>query len=120
MGGEDPVGTGAEKGETFRGVVILVHRQPGGGAAAAPGAPFFMTRDPGIQYDDVLYAHGVAGTHDGGDIVRIEYVLEDDAEATLSFVEDAGNTFFSFGSHNQYYMIRLRRITKLQSYLKGL
>jgi hypothetical protein len=73
--------------KTGRGIRKLVDREPAGRAAAAPGAPFLVPGDTGIQHVYFLYTHRVTGTHDSRDIVGIENVLEDHGYTVLPFVQ---------------------------------
>src|SRR6185312_1662247 len=99
MGGENMVCPAAQVLKTRFGIGILVNRQPLSSTAAAFCSPFLMTRDPGIQDIDVLYADGVTGTHYGGNIVRVEDILQDDRQTFLSFVEHVGYPLLSLRSH---------------------
>jgi hypothetical protein len=59
-----------------------------------------MPGDAGIEDEEILYAYRIAGAHNGGDIMRIEDVLQYDDDVLLSFVQHAGDPVFPLRSHN--------------------
>ena len=100
MGRKDGIDPASQFSETFPRIGILMDRKPLRCAAAAFGAPFFVPGYPRVEDKDVLYAHGIAGAHDGRDIMGVEDVFQYDGQMFLSFVQYAGDPLFSFRSHN--------------------
>jgi hypothetical protein len=87
MGRINAVDLPPERRTTLRRILVLPHREPTGGTAAAPGPPFLVAGNAGIQHIDILNTHRIAGSHHGGDIVRISDILQHNHQILLPFVQ---------------------------------
>jgi hypothetical protein len=58
-----------------------------------------MPADPGIQYADFLYPHGIAGSHNCRNIMGIKNILQYNGQIILAFIQNPGQPFLSFRSH---------------------
>lgn len=58
------------------GVGELVYGKPSGSGCGAFFPEFLMWGNDGVEYIELLYAHGIGGAHDRRDIVRVVYVFE--------------------------------------------
>jgi hypothetical protein len=64
-----------------------MYRQPISRAAAAFSSPFLVAGDTRVQHIDILNTNRITGSHYGGDIVRIEYILQHNHQSFLPFIQ---------------------------------
>jgi hypothetical protein len=86
-------------GHAFLCILELVNGQPFSNTGRTFLAESLMQADGSIEDIYLLYAHGIAGAHNGGDIVRVVHILHYDGQFWLPVVEDLVDPCFTFGCH---------------------
>ncbi len=66
-----------------RGIAKLVDCEPFGGTGGTAAAPFLMPGDLGVQHINLLDTDGLAGAHNGRDIMGVKNVLENHGKVGL-------------------------------------
>lgn len=89
--------------KTRRRIGELVNAEPFGGAGRTFCSPLFVGRNPGIKYVNILDAHRIAGTHHGGNVMRVKDVFQYHRQVGLAFVQYGGEPFVSFRGHKSKY-----------------
>ena len=89
--------------KTRRRIGELVNAEPFGGAGRTFGAPFFMPWYFGIEDENFLDTHRIAGTHHGGNVMRVKDVFQYHRQVGLAFIQYGAEPFVSFRGHKSKY-----------------
>ena len=73
--------------------------KPFGGTATASAPPFLVAGNLRVEHIDLLHTYCITTAHDGGDIVRIKNVFENDCKIILPVGQNGLDAVLPLGCH---------------------